>query len=75
MLNDGNVKKKISNLRRVTSPRPLPLRVLCDVTAEPSRNVNLDTRYMCTCVGAECGKVGGVGGKEQKISGKALANQ
>ena len=42
--------------RRVTSSHPQLLRVLCDVTAEHSRSVNLGTRYIYTCVGAECGR-------------------
>ena len=49
----------------MTSSHPQLVQVLCDVTAEHSRSVNLGTRYVYTCVGAECGR--GRGGKtEQK---------
>ena len=40
---------------------------------EPSRNFNLDTHYLYTCVCAECGR--GEGGEtEQKISVEAITN-
>jgi hypothetical protein len=51
--------------RRVTSSHPQLVRVLCDIIAEHSQSVNLGTRYVYTCVGAECGR--GRGGGQNKI--------
>ena len=51
--------------RRMTSSHPQLVRVLCDVTAEHSRSVNLGTRYVYTC-GSGMRKGGGMGWGQNK---------